>query len=538
MSINNNTDFKLYYHTIKHLKPIQIRYRLWYMLRDKLRRFTGHSYPLSIPQKGHSLSLQAGIPKPSTFDFRASTSTKNFTFLNQSYTFKEAIDWNFSKYGKLWAYNLNYFDYLLQEDITKEQGLELIYEFIDQIETNSEGLEPYPISLRGMSWIKFLSQYNIQNPVIDASLYAQYQILLGNIEYQVLGNHLLENGCSLLFGASYFRKKQMWEEAQTILLEELEEQILPDGGHYERSVMYHSIILERLLDCCNVLMNNAQLGGQDRLEEVISRKIKSMLSWLKVVQWRNGTVPPVNDHVPEMLPDVTALVNYAERLNIFPKYRPLKESGYRKYQTEKYEVLVDIGNIGPDYIPGHAHSDIFSFLLYIGEKEIITDTGTSTYENNQQRQTERSTTAHNTVMVDGKEQNEVWSAFRVGRRGHVKILTDKENKIKAEHDGYQFMGVMHERQFKFDTDELIIRDCLKREETRNPGVFYLHFAPGIEVQQAVDGIEGNGFKISFTGHSSIHLDQYKKATGYAKYKEAVQVNIGFRDELITQIKIL
>ena len=32
--------------------------------------------------------------------------------------------------------------------------------------------------------------------------------------------------------------------------------ILDDGGHFELSVMYHKIILERLLDCINLLSHN------------------------------------------------------------------------------------------------------------------------------------------------------------------------------------------------------------------------------------------------------------------------------------------
>ena len=39
---------------------------------------------------------------------------------------------------------------------------------------------------------------------------------------------------------------------RSILKKELSEQILPDGGHYELSPMYHSIILEDILDLHNI----------------------------------------------------------------------------------------------------------------------------------------------------------------------------------------------------------------------------------------------------------------------------------------------
>ena len=95
---------------------------------------------------------------------------------------------------------------------------------------------------------------------IRASLYAQYMRLLDNIEYHLMGNHLLENGFSLLFGGVYFGDARFCRKAEEILREELAEQILPDGGHYERSPMYHQIILGRVLDCINLL--KSEIGGR------------------------------------------------------------------------------------------------------------------------------------------------------------------------------------------------------------------------------------------------------------------------------------
>ena len=71
------------------------------------------------------------------------------------------LDWNYNVFGKLWTYNLNYFDYLNQENITKEQGIYLINDFIKNREIIIDGFEPYPISLRAINWIKFLSRYQI-----------------------------------------------------------------------------------------------------------------------------------------------------------------------------------------------------------------------------------------------------------------------------------------------------------------------------------------------------------------------------------------
>ena len=60
---------------------------------------------------------------------------------------------------------------------------------------------------------------------------------------------------------------------------------------------------------------------------------------------------------------------------------------------------MDIGKIGPDYQPGHAHADTFTFCLYFKNTPIVVDTGTSTYNIGKRRDKERSTMVHNTVLL-------------------------------------------------------------------------------------------------------------------------------------------
>ena len=96
----------------------------------------------------------------------------------------------------LWAYNLNYMDWLLQEGMPYEEGAKWIEKFIDELSQNRIGLDPYPIALRGINWIKFISLYKER---IDEkrmkrwndSLYSQYKLLEKKLEYHLLGNHLL-----------------------------------------------------------------------------------------------------------------------------------------------------------------------------------------------------------------------------------------------------------------------------------------------------------------------------------------------------------
>ena len=60
----------------------------------------------------------------------------------------------------------------------------------------------------------------------------------------------------------------------------------------------------------------------------------------------------------------------------------MNDSGYRIIKNENFEILIDIGNIMASYQPGHSHADTFNFLLNYKGKEILVDSGISTYDNN------------------------------------------------------------------------------------------------------------------------------------------------------------
>ena len=305
-----------YFHTIKYLKVIQFRYQLWYRTRRFWRKLISFKYPLSINKKGEKLILSDWINKSTSFE------ENTFTFLNQSKTFPDnEIEWDFSSFGKLWTYNLNYFDFLLQPKMNFEIGLKLIRDFILKLNNNSTALEPYPIALRGINWIKFISKYeseiseHCKLKTVNFSLYAQYQILLDNIEYHLLGNHLLEDGFSLLFGAFYFNDNKFFHKANQIIISELKEQILDDGGHFELSPMYHQIILDRLLDCINLVQNNQKFDNQDNLLALMKVNAYKMLEWLNAITFSNNEIPLFNDSAPGIAPSTDKLNKYANNLN-------------------------------------------------------------------------------------------------------------------------------------------------------------------------------------------------------------------------------
>jgi len=522
------------FHTIKYLKLIQIRYQLWYRIRHILRKLFGFKYPLSIIKEGFPLKLAPFIPKYTSFE------GDQFTFLNQSKTFHTIhINWNYSQYGKLWSYNLNYFDFIHQPEMDKKISLELINDYIAKLDNNSIGIEPYPTSLRAINWIKFISHLHTlpsHSLTLTSSLFAQYQILLNNLEYHLLGNHILENGFSLLFGGFFFKNEILYNKAKQIIETELEEQILEDGRHFELSPMYHQIILDRLLDSINLIQNNQRFDNQSKLLEFLETNASAMLSWLNNITFSNGKIPLLNDSAQEIAPTTKQLNKYAASLNLNLNVNlNIKNSGYRRYNGKNYECIIDIGQIGPSYQLGHAHADTFNFILNVNNKPFIIDTGISTYESNKIRIKERSTAAHNTVNIQGKNSSEVWSSFRVARRAKVNILKDRDKSVIAQHNGYKKAGSIHQREWHFSDHKMEITDTLSGKILE--GTAHFHIASGIQPQKTQNTITAENTSFTFKGHREIKLIKTKIPKGYNQFQNNHKIEVTFNNSLNTIITI-
>ena len=528
MTINN---FIIIINTLLHLKPIQVYYRLYYFLRNRL-------FGYNVKKRFiNDFNLIVWINR---FYYENSYFKKenSFTFLNISHSFSDKINWNFNQFGKLWTYNLSYFDYLNQENISKETGILLIQDFIKNEGLLKDGKEPYPISLRGINWVKFLSNNQVKDELINNTLYFHYCILFENLEYHLLGNHLLENAFSLLFGAYYFQDEKLYNKSRDLLIYELNEQVLKDGAHFELSPMYHQIILSRLLDCIQLIKLNSE-WKKDVLLLFLETKASSMISWLKNITYSNGEIPMVNDATYGIAPQSNELFSYAEEIGITYQQISLSDSGYRKIRTNNFELFIDVGNVGPDYQPGHAHSDTLNFELIKNGKPIFVDTGISTYEKNVIRQSERATHSHNTVKIGSKEQTQVWDGFRVAKRAKITHLKEKLNFVEASHDGYLSNGYKHTRSFLWGEKHLILSDEINKS-TSNKAKAYFHLHSSVK-KPLVDGntiiLESSGVSIEFERTATIHVEEYQLSEGFNKTNLAYKIVVIFDQTLKTKISL-
>ncbi len=253
--------------------------------------------------------------------------------------------------------------------------------------------------------------------------------------------------------------------------------------------------------------------------------------------WEDGSLPLVNDSANGIAPSLLELERYAGELGLAAASLELGESGYRKYRGPDYELLADVGEIGPDYIPGHAHSDTLGFLMQIEKKPFLVDTGISTYEKNQSRQWERSTAAHNTVQLGEWEQSEVWGGFRVARRARPSITEETAQSLAAEHDGYVSIGGRHQRKWTFENGSVMLEDAILSAPGDGAKAFF-HFAPDINVtmKEGESTVNTSAWTLAFEGASRIEISEYPSAGEYNRTRTAWKLTVHFHHHLQTIIR--
>lgn len=478
--------------TASHLQPHQLLYQVRQrVFPPRLRKRAGLRYPI------RPIGLMAGIDRKPTY-----LGNGRFLFLNQEEDLGPEIDWQAPGLSHLWQYNLHYFDYLNQPDLDYDAGLALIASWINQHppKATAVGWEPYPISLRLINWIKFLTpgRETIPQYVIE-SLLLQTLNLRRQIEYHLGGNHLWANGKALWYAGTFLGEDSLADLGKKIVVAEMEEQFLPDGGHFELSPMYHALLTDDLLDLVNLCQN---VPGNDNNKKLMAVKeaAAQALGWLGAIVDDRGQIPLLNDAAYGITPPYRELLSYAHLLGVAPDFENIPEikiglwsgrnlSGYLSIGHGPFRVLWDTAPLGPDHLLGHAHCDMLSVLLDFRGESILTDTGVSQYAASEQRLYERGTAAHNTVVLDGLEQADIWKAFRVGRRGYPKDFVIEGERMRCSHTGFEIWrpGLGHERMLTLLDNGFELTDSVKGPGHHHYQAFF-HFAPEVQIEALAGGV--------------------------------------------------
>ena len=371
---------------------------------------------------------------------------------------------------------------------------------------SGDAWHPYPLSTRTGNWIAALTLLpELASPELSRSLWRQLQRLRVNVEDDVLGNHVIRNARALVLGGTSFGAADLTRRGIELLRRELPEQVLPDGGHYERSPSYHLVVLRDLLEI-------QAASPHSWLAEAIER----MQTFAAALTRPDGAPALFNDgtvDAPRLeLPDAP------QGLSVFG------DSGFVVVREGPLWLAFRCGPPSPEFLPAHAHADALSFQLWWRGRPVLVDPGTFTYEPGADRDWFRSTRAHSTVAVDGRNQFRLWGAFRSGALPKVSLRYAREQAVEAS---VVLRGrVRHVRRIEWSGNDVFVVDQLEgkgrhRVESR------LVWAPGPPVVEfALHGAGELTFEEGFV--SERFGERVPTATGCIVAELAFPGSIGFR----------
>lgn len=486
MSVSIST----YWRTVRHLKPIQIWGRIWnHLPRPGPRRIIG------LVPRPMVRTWKVGVVREAEME-----GPRTFRLLNQKRVLMPG-EWEPAGTSRLWKYHLHYFNDLNAKGAEKRRKWHknLITSWIQENPPGQgTGWEPYPTSRRIANWVKyFCHRQPAESEWLD-SLAVQADWLSKRLEWHLLGNHLVANAKALLFAGLYFQgeEAERWRKKGSAVLEQqIQEQVLADGGHFELSPMYHLLILEDFIDIAWI---HGRFGKPR--PRYLEETIKKMLRWSMVMRHPDGEIPFFNDACMGVAPKPKTLEQYAKKIGLKKKpEKPkrveyLKNSGYVRLQKGNATLFADLGEIGPSYQPGHAHADTFSFELSLEKKRVVVNGGTSVYGDSRDRSRQRGSMAHSTAVVDGIDSSEMWATFRVGRRAHIlrRRVWSEPGQVAAEgsHDGYRhLMGRPRlERKWCLQPKALYVNDrilCPKKHRLESILILGNRLRPHKKTNQSV-----------------------------------------------------
>lgn len=469
-----------------------------------------------------------------------------FAFLNLPYVnLGSPVNWILAPNDDpLWLSNLHYGEwalvltraYLISRELHfRDSLIGLLEDWIDHNAVGQQlGWEAYPISRRLVTW----SRVGIalwEDPTwrefwqkkLAPSLCQQTRILTSNLEHDIANNHLIANYRALAWIGILFpnwRESAKWKSVGLSgLWSEMRRQVVRDGMHDERSISYHIIVLQDLLETW-WLAKQANESVPEDVEPTLTR----MCQFLADTRAPDGTWPMVNDSVPNYPTDPRTVLLaggilfqnerfLAKGIGGDPGYAAwftgevpavgsdvglndsrlndaktvFEDTGYAVLQDEAQDYLFfDAGPMGPKHIQGHGHADALSFVLYGGGRALVVDPGVFSYHDKPWRDHFRSTMAHNTVTIDNQDQCVFWGPFRVAYPPKARLLEWSENHVTGEHEGYCRLSkpVIHRRRIeRRTTSEWEVVDQF---EGRGEHDFALplQLAPGAKAE--VSGVNG------------------------------------------------
>lgn len=454
----------------------------------------------------------------------------------------------------LWSFQLHSWEWAwpVLTDLTKRAVVFSLWrDWLSQV-TIGQGLawEPYPTSRRLVVWLAAWHLLEGDNQLVLAiAQHANY--LSHHLERDLDNNHLIANAKALAWAGLLLPdlpRADLWRDlGLKWLWRGLQEQVRPDGGHFENSSSYHLAVWQDGLE--TVLLGEA-------CDAVVPARVKDVLYrmgvFAKGLSRPDGRLPLLNDSIEDEPIPAASLFRLAARTLQQDDFSPqannqlMVEHGYdvRVFKDTGYVVVrcptakgetyccFDAGELGPIHCPGHGHADTLSFELWSRGEALIIDPGTYQYPAGEWRDYFRDTAVHNTATVDGLNQSTFAGPFRLAdmANGHLRSVRIEREQLEiiGEHNGYTRLAdpVTHRRHIHFHhAQQLTLTDLFLGKHEHQIALYY-HLAPcqaNLERESVIQAVYPGGTRLrlqidnnnSIAGSLSI-IDGWISRTWYTR----------------------
>lgn len=440
------------------------------------------------------------------------------------------------------------------------------------------------VAIRAINWVYSLSMLKGYKGLTDSfaskvyySLYQHMFFINNNKERNIpySNNHYISDIIGLLVLSIIFKNKEYGKRTLDFALKEayseIRTQVLPSGVQYERSTSYHRLVSELFVTAYTILIRNGYTVPAD-----IKYRITSMLQFIKIYTKPNGFSPLISDNddgriLPFIKRDyrdhsymvqnesIENIILYADITDIHKlissnnhNNKDFSDAGFCILKNNNAHLFITNGDAGLYYnhnlqiVPTHTHNDLLSFDLNIYGKDIIIDSGSYIYTADYKKRNEfRSTAKHNTIVVDGEEQNELLvDKIFYHKRNSEPIINKRKNDSEYIGAYTTIVGQMtHKRLFTLADNTLDITDYVHKKGNDHLCEIYFHFDAEIVPISKGDTIiienEEITIQIIFNKPVDIKIVHDTISPSYGVLKSAKTAIISFKfdelTELVTQI---
>jgi uncharacterized heparinase superfamily protein len=495
------------FRTLRHLRSSQVYWRARYMAERRFSRVLGEKSPENADVLASILRVRYDLPRtlfaewdcPADEKLVRQLSRGTFEHLNQVRELGRPVNWLLGPIDRdrLWTVELHYqrwaFElarWAVRDDELGSQAsgllIELVSDWMAHCDLSTPGSRPlawnaYATATRIGWWVRsalllgeawWRRHADFQERFL-ASLWKQAGYLADHIEWDLRGNHLIRDALGLAWAGRFFdapEAKKWLALATALAADQCREQVLIDGGHFERSPMYHLHVME---DLCLL----SELIEDAAVKKQLRSALAGMAGFARWTRHPDGRITLLNDAAQEVEFSNADLLERVAKSGLTGETsshsgerrrggRHFAETGLAIWHGNPWSIFFDVGPLGPDYQPGHGHADNLTLECSYGGTRVFVDPGTHSYDRDDRRAYDRSTAAHNTVCVDRTDSSEVWDIFRVGRRAKaIRVDVKADSNVldaSAAHDGYVHLGVIHYRRVQVtEGGALVILDRLE-----------------------------------------------------------------------------